>query len=232
MVHSQGSATPLTGAAQTSGCVPLNNLAEAMSDEDGQSGEQHGVVADRLRARHPGFRESVLEDARVSALHRGEPFPQGSPSATLLGLLRLCRDSDAFGAQVAYRAKASLQRRGRPILGRVAHRLAMMLAQVSIGDPVLIRPGVYVVHGGIVIDGITEVGSGTVIAPWVTIGLKAGNLQGPTIGSGVQIGTGAKILGPIRVGDGAVIGANAVVVSDVPAGARVVGVPAREVAVA
>ena len=44
-----------------------------------------------------------------------------------------------------------------------------------------------------------------------------------------HIGTGAKLLGPITVGDGARIGANAVVIHDVPAGATVVGVPARVV---
>jgi serine O-acetyltransferase len=43
----------------------------------------------------------------------------------------------------------------------------------------------------------------------------------------VQIGVGAKVLGPIRIGRGAVIGANAVVLHDVPPGAVVVGIPAR-----
>ena len=49
----------------------------------------------------------------------------------------------------------------------------------------------------------------------------------PTLGTGVVIGAGAKILGPILVGDGAKIGSNAVVVRDVPAGATAVGIPAR-----
>jgi serine O-acetyltransferase len=61
----------------------------------------------------------------------------------------------------------------------------------------------------------------------VTIGLLAGQLQGPTIGRQVSIGTGAKILGPVRIGNGAKIGANAVVVHDVPARATAVGVPAK-----
>jgi len=51
----------------------------------------------------------------------------------------------------------------------------------------------------------------------------------PTIGNGVIVGAGAKVLGPIRVGDKALIGSNAVVLKDVPAGASVVGIPAREV---
>jgi len=47
------------------------------------------------------------------------------------------------------------------------------------------------------------------------------------IGGHVDIGTGAKILGPVTIGDHAKIGANAVVVTDVPAGATAVGIPAR-----
>ena len=49
----------------------------------------------------------------------------------------------------------------------------------------------------------------------------------PVIGNDVEIGCGARILGPVRIGDGAVIGANAVVIADVPAGAVAVGIPAR-----
>jgi serine O-acetyltransferase len=102
----------------------------------------------------------------------------------------------------------------------------MVLAQISIGDPVVVQPGVYIVHGQVVIDGLVEVGSGAVISPFVTIGLRAGDVQGATIEPGVSIGTGAKVIGPVTVGAGATIGANAVVVGDVAPGATVVGVPA------
>jgi hypothetical protein len=50
--------------------------------------------------------------------------------------------SDAFLAQALYRAEARLQALGVPVLPRLAHRLAMALAQVAIGDPVVIHPGV------------------------------------------------------------------------------------------
>src|SRR5262249_51502860 len=49
----------------------------------------------------------------------------------------------------------------------------------------------------------------------------------PTLGAGVVVGAGAKILGPFIVGDKAKIGSNSVVVKPVPAGATVVGIPAR-----
>jgi serine O-acetyltransferase len=137
--------------------------------------------------------------------------------------------SDAFFAQVLYRGKARLQARGVPLLPRVLHRAAMIIAQVCIGDPVVVHPGVYLNHGQVVIDGYVEIHSDVVIAPFVTIGLRAGDFRGPVIGPGVHIGTGAKVIGPIEVGAGAVIGANAVVVDDVPPGATVVGSPARVV---
>jgi serine O-acetyltransferase len=103
----------------------------------------------------------------------------------------------------------------------------MMIAQVSIGDTVIIAPGLYLFHGQVVIDGLTEIGAGARIAPFVTIGLREGQFEGPTIESNVSIGTGAKIIGPIRVGHGARIGANAVVVTDIPAEATASGVPAK-----
>jgi len=78
-----------------------------------------------------------------------------------------------------------------------------------------------------VIDGLVEIGPGTVIAPFVTIGLRAGDVQGATIEANVSIGTGAKVIGGVRIGEGATVGANAVVVDDVSPGATVVGAPAK-----
>jgi serine O-acetyltransferase len=182
-----------------------------------------------IRSRHPRLREALVADARVTAAYRFERHEFRSGLDTAVQVLRLMWVSDAFLAQALYRAKARLQALGVPLLPRFAHRLAMGVAQVSIGDPVIVHPGVYIVHGQIVIDGLVEIHSGTVIGPFVTIGLR-GELQGPTIGPEVSIGTGAKVLGPVRVGAGARVGANAVVIDDVPEGATAVGVPAQLVA--
>jgi serine O-acetyltransferase len=181
-----------------------------------------------IRERHPRLGVALVADARMTALYRGERSEFRSRLDTVAQILRLAWVSDAFLAQALYRSKARMQALGIPILPRLAHRLAMAIAQVSIGDPVVIGPGVYIIHGQFVADGLVEIGSGTVIAPFVTIGLRAGDVRGATIECNVSIGTGAKLIGGVRVGAGAQIGANAVVVDDVPAGATVIGAPARQ----
>lgn len=182
-----------------------------------------------LRARHPRLRDALPADARVTARYRGERHEFRGTLDVAAQILRLAWVSDAFLAQTLYRVKARLQRAGVPVLPRVAHRLAMTLAQVSIGDPVVVHPGVYVVHGQVVADGLVEIHEGVVLFPWITIGLRAGNVRGATIEAGASIGTGAKVIGPVRIGAGAVVGANAVVVDDVEPGVTVVGAPARPV---
>jgi len=79
---------------------------------------------------------------------------------------------------------------------------------------------------GIVIHPRARLGPNCLLFQQVTIGDADGV---PTIGGHVDVGAGAKILGAIHVGDHARIGANAVVVKNVPAGATMVGIPARPV---
>jgi serine O-acetyltransferase len=80
---------------------------------------------------------------------------------------------------------------------------------------------------GIVMDHRVVIGNNVRIDQHVTIGIRWDEDVAPIIGSNVRIGAGAKILGKIRIGDNTRIGANAVVLTDVPAGATAVGVPAR-----
>src|SRR5215207_5222180 len=182
-----------------------------------------------IRSRHPPLREALAADARVTARYRGERHEFHGGVDLAMQIVRLAWVSDAFLAQALYRLKARLQALGVPVLPRLAHRLAMALAQVSIGDPVVVQPGVYIVHGQVVADGLVEIESGAVLFPWVTIGLRAGDVQGAVIERDVSVGTGAKVIGPVRIGAGARIGANAVVVDDVAPGVTVVGAPARPV---
>jgi serine O-acetyltransferase len=79
---------------------------------------------------------------------------------------------------------------------------------------------------GIVIHPEARIGVNCLILQQVTVGTRD-KTGVPDIGGHVDIGAGAKILGPVRIGDHAKIGANAVVVSDVPSGAVAVGIPAK-----
>jgi serine O-acetyltransferase len=177
----------------------------------------------QIRSRHPHFLVALLADARVTAHYRGERSEFHSTLDGIVQAVRLMGQSDAFLAQAMYRAKARMQALGIPVLPRIAHRVAMMIGQITIGDPVVVQPGIYILHGQVVVDGLSEIGSGVTIAPFVTIGLRQGNPFGPVIGDGVGIGTGAKVLGSLRVGDGAQIGANATVIGDVAPGGLAVG---------
>ncbi len=84
-------------------------------------------------------------------------------------------------------------------------------------------------QGAIVFHDRAEIGDECVIRQGVTLGASSHHRawEAPTLGSGVQVGAGAMILGDIDIGDGAAIGANVVVTCDVPPIARVLSEPVR-----
>lgn len=96
--------------------------------------------------------------------------------------------------------------------------------EVALGRRVVVEH-----QGGIVIHGATSIGDDCIIRQNCTLGLRAVDKpdDAPQLGSNVELGAGAVLLGRISIGDGAAIGANAVVLKDVPPGALAVGVPAR-----
>lgn len=206
--------------------------ASRETQANGRAAGQDGKPApqDAVRATTPRFLEAVLADARVAAAYRGERHQFASRLDGMLQALRLMLATDAFLAQAAYRLKARTQARGIPVLPWIAHRVAMMSAQISISDAALLHPGVFIPHGQVVVQGVVVVHPGAVLHPWTTIGLIGPGVIGPTIGPRASIGTGAKVLGPVSVGANARVGANSVVLGDVPPGTTVVGMPAKAVA--
>jgi serine O-acetyltransferase len=97
-----------------------------------------------------------------------------------------------------------------------------------IGRGAELGPGFVLIHSqGVVINGQVRGGSNVFIEHQVTIGAE--RRENPVLGCDIFVGAGAKIIGSVSIGDGARVGANAVVVHDVPAGATVVGIPARVV---
>ncbi len=118
------------------------------------------------------------------------------------------------------------------LLGRLISHLARGLTGIEIHPAAKIGRRLFVDHGmGVVIGETSEIGDDVTLYQGVVLGgisLDEGKRH-PTLGNNVICGAGAKILGPITVADGARIGSNAVVLKDVPAGATMVGVPARQV---
>lgn len=133
-------------------------------------------------------------------------------------------------AIAAHRAAHALWRRGWRIGPRLISYLARMATGVDIHPGARIGPGFFIDHGaGVVIGETAEIGRDVTIYHGVTLGGVSWSpgKRHPTLGDRVMIGAGAKILGPITLGDDARVGANSVVIEDAPAGATVVGAPAR-----
>jgi len=129
-----------------------------------------------------------------------------------------------------YRFQSRLVRFPLAAVHLVLAKLAEMMCGVTIGVSARIGRRLVIEHSGaIVVHGHAVIGDDCTIRQGVTIGNRRLDrpLDAPHIGNRVNIGAGAKILGAVHIGDDAEIGANAVVITDVPAGALAVGVPAR-----
>ncbi len=117
-------------------------------------------------------------------------------------------------------------------LGRYVSHCTRWLTGIEIHPGATIGRRFFIDHGmGVVIGETAEIGDDCTLYHGVTLGGTSWNKgkRHPTLGEGVVIGAGAKVLGPITIGAHAKIGSNAVVVKDVPPGATAIGIPARVV---
>lgn len=137
-------------------------------------------------------------------------------------------------AIVLHRVAHRCWRGGWRVLGRFISNVARTLTGIEIHPGATIGRRVFIDHGmGVVIGETAEVGDECTIYQGVTLGgtsLGKGTKRHPTLGRGVIVSAGAKVLGGFTVGDGARVGSNAVLLQPVPAGATAVGIPARIVA--
>ena len=136
-----------------------------------------------------------------------------------------------FHAVVLHRTAHRLWQRNWTWLARWLSHWNRWLTGIEIHPGATIGQRVFIDHGmGVVIGETAEIGDDCTIYHGVTLGgtsLYKGTKRHPTLGRGVVVGAGAKVLGGFEVGEGAKIGSNAVVVKPVPAGATAVGNPAR-----
>ena len=137
-----------------------------------------------------------------------------------------------FHALQLHRVSHAFWKAGLRWFARFTSHITRFLTGVEIHPGATIGRRVFIDHGmGVVIGETAEIGDDCTLYHGVTLGGVSWNAgkRHPTLGKGVVVGAGAKILGPFVVGDGAKVGSNSVVVKPVPAGATVVGIPARVV---
>ena len=123
-------------------------------------------------------------------------------------------------------------RHGHKFIARYISQKAVRKTGIEIHPAATIGKRLFIDHGtGVVIGETAVIGDDVTIYQGVTLG-GTGHDTGkrhPTIGNGVLIGSGAKVLGPFKVGDNSRIAAGAVVLNEIPPDSTAVGVPARVV---
>ena len=134
-------------------------------------------------------------------------------------------------ALVLHRLAHGFWQRGWRWIARFTSHIGRFLTGIEIHPGATIGRRVFIDHGmGVVVGETAEIGDECTIYQGVTLGgtsLAKGAKRHPTLGRGVIVSAGAKVLGGFTVGDGARVGSNAVLLQAVPAGATAVGIPAR-----
>lgn len=135
-------------------------------------------------------------------------------------------------ALLLHRLAHRLWRRDWRYSARFLSHVARTFTQIDIHPGATIGHRFFIDHGcGVVIGETAEIGNDVTLYHGVTLGGVSWNRgkRHPTLGDGVVVGAGAKILGPITIAKNARVGANSVVTKDVPSGMTVVGIPGRVV---
>jgi serine O-acetyltransferase len=133
-------------------------------------------------------------------------------------------------ALIFYRFAHAAWVRGLRWPARFLSYLARAVTNVDIHPGAQIGRRFFIDHGACVVIGETAVvGNDVTLYHGVTLGGTSWNKgrRHPSLGDGVLVGAGAKILGPIAIGRNCRVGANSVVTKDVPDGMTVVGIPGR-----
>lgn len=127
-----------------------------------------------------------------------------------------------------YGVRPALLRKALSLLYKIAYKLVQIVTGIDLPCEVQVGRNFMIDHfGGIIVSGYARFGDNCRLRHDVCVGLSHSDEPcAPVFGDNVDIGAGAKILGPITIGDNVLIGANAVVIADVPSNSIAVGVPA------
>ena len=127
-----------------------------------------------------------------------------------------------------YRVRPAIVRKFFSLIYHILFKCVQIISGIELPCEVDVGRNFVIDHfGGIIISGYAKFGNNCRIRNGVVIGTRRVEEKSvPIIGNNVDIGAGAKLLGPIRIGDNVLIGANAVVICDVPDNSVAVGVPA------
>ena len=172
-----------------------------------------------------GLLKSIRQDIQAAR--------ERDPAAT--STLEVIFAYPGFHARQLHRIAHGLHRRGLRLSARVISHLSRALTGIEIHPAAEIADALFIDHGmGVVIGETSVIGYNCHLYQGVTLGGSSTKRvkRHPTLGNGVIVGAGAKIIGAVNIGDGAKIGAGSVVVTNVPANATVVGVPGHIVAYA
>jgi serine O-acetyltransferase len=151
------------------------------------------------------------------------------------------RDPALYGARIpevllypgvwalwAHRLAHRLYRWRVPFAARALAQFVRAITGIEIHPGATIGRRLFIDHGaGVVIGETAVIGDDVTMYHQVTLGGRGwwrdpkGSRRHPTVGDRVVLGVGATVLGPVHIGDDARVGAHALVLSDVPAGARV-----------
>jgi serine O-acetyltransferase len=169
---------------------------------------------------HEGLLASIRED--IGCVRTRDPAARGRLESLLI--------YPGVHAVIWHRIAHRLWNGNAKSAARLVSWIARFLTNVDIHPGAVIGRRFFIDHGaGVVIGETAVIGDDVTLYHGVTLGgtsWRKGKRH-PTLGNGVLVGAGAKILGPILVGSGSRVGANSVVIEDVPEGATVVGIPGR-----
>ncbi len=137
-----------------------------------------------------------------------------------------------FHALIYYRIGNFFYKHKLFFIARLISQLGRFFTGIEIHPGATIGRGLFIDHGsGVVIGETAEIGDECTLYQGVTLGGtgKDTGKRHPTLGDGVLVGAGAKVLGPFKVGDRAKIAAGSVVLTEIPPDCTAVGAPARVV---